>query len=458
MTDARTKKSQTAEVTDSNGDGVFPCPLPTSGRPVRSLDQDLRQGLAKAGCPLAPSVEERVQFETLLSELSSRFVNLTANEVDSQIEAGLRRIVECLGIDRSGFGELSANGRQFFVTHSYQVPGVPPAPRQDLFSLFPIYSEMIRQGKVVRVPDDLPAEATAEREYCRRVGLKFNLTIPLTLMGSVVGGIGFASFGSRRELPDELLPRLRLLGDVFSNALARKRADEALRDREQMLQVSQTQLRDLAARLLHAQEQERRRIAREMHDDWTQRLAVLGIDVARLERQLAPSGAALELIETIRKELVSLSEDVHGLSRQLHPAILDDLGLVEALRSECASLSRRGVLRVEYVSQLLPHPIPHDAALCAYRIAQESLRNVARHSGGREAAVSLLVDADELLLRIQDWGAGFDPRTVHHGPGLGLSSMAERVKLVQGKLAVRSAPGEGTTIEVRLPLVENPSA
>lgn len=458
MTDSEPKKSQTAELTDSNGDGGFPCPLSTSDLPVRSLDQGLRLGLAETGCPLAPSVEERVQFETLLAELSSRFINLTATEVDAQIEAGLRRIVECLGIDRSGFGELSADGRQFFVTHSYQVPGVPPTPKRDLFSLFPVYAGMIRQGKVVRVPDDLPPQATAEREYCQRVGLRYNVTIPLTLMGSVVGGIGFASFGSCRELPDELLPRLRLLGDIFCNALARKRADEALRDKEQMLQVSQRQLRDLAAKLLHAQEQERRRIAREMHDDWTQRLAVLGIELARLQEQLVPSGTALELIESIRKELVSLSEDVHGLSRQLHPAILDDLGLVEALRSECASLSRRDVLQVEYISQALPHPIPPDAALCAYRIAQESLRNVAKHSRGREAVVSLLVGADELLLRIQDWGAGFDPRTVHHGPGLGLSSMAERVKLVRGTLAVRSAPGEGTTIEVRLPLAEHPLA
>ena len=164
--------------------------------------------MADAGCPLAPSFEERVQFESLLSELSSKFVNLAASEVDSQIESGLRRIVEFLGIDRSGFGEVSADGRQFIVTHSYQLPGVPPSPRLNLHSLFPTYAEMIRQAKVVRVPDDLPPEATAERDYCRQVGLQYNVTIPLTVMGSVVGGIGFASFRSNRRLPDELIPRL----------------------------------------------------------------------------------------------------------------------------------------------------------------------------------------------------------------------------------------------------------
>ena len=136
------------------------------------------------------------------------------------------------------------------------------------------------------MPDDLPPEATEEREYCLQTGMKSNVTIPLMVMGSTVGGIGFSSFRSHRILPDELIPRLRLVGDIFTNALARKRADEALSAKEQLLRQAKDGLRQLNTKLLVSQEEERSRIAREMHDDWTQRLAILGIDAAKLENQL----------------------------------------------------------------------------------------------------------------------------------------------------------------------------
>lgn len=437
-----------------NVQAEVPCPLDTSSEKIDLLTSDKCRELASAGCPVAEQVQNRLKFEALLAELSARFVNARANQVDSQIEWGLRRIVEHLQIDRSGFGEVSADGHQFVVTHSYQLPGLPSAPKGNLHDLFPSYAEMIRDGKVVRVPNDLPPEATAEREYCRQIGLRHSLTIPLAVMGAVVGGIGFASFRSTRELPDELIPRLRLVGDIFTNALARKRADVALLNQEKLIRNSHRQLRDLASKLLHAQEQERRRIAREMHDDWTQRLAVLGIEAAKLKPHISHSQAASELLQAICDELVSLSEDVHGLSRQLHPAILEDLGLVEALRSECASYARRTGFSVQYIPQDISIPIPADAALCAYRVVQESLRNAAKHSGTQEAFVSLAVLEDELVLRVRDQGNGFVPHEMQ-GAGIGLSSMEERVNLVRGKLSILTAPGTGTTVEVRLPITES---
>src|SRR4029079_9041600 len=136
-----------------------------------------------------------------------------------------------------------------------------------------------------------------------------------------------------------------------------------------------------------------------------------------------------------------LAEDVHALSRQLHPSILDDLGLVEALRSECASFSRREEIAVDYRPEKVPANLPKDIALCIYRVAQEALRNVAKYAGSKEASVTLVVAGPELLLRIQDRGAGFDPESVHSQPGLGLSSMAERVRLIEGKFVITSARG-----------------
>jgi signal transduction histidine kinase len=416
---------------------------------------DLCGILGAIGCPLAPRVEERLRFETLLADLSATFINLPPGEADLQIESALRRLVEFLDVDRGGLAEVLADQKKMVVTHSYHVPGVPLLPRMILDEQLPWYARTIQAGEVFRVarlPDDLPAQATHEREYCLQVGLKSHLMIPLKVMNSVVGAIGFGSFRGHRDWPDELIRRLRLVGEIFTNALARKRTDEALRAREQSLRQTREGLRRLAARLLHAQEEERRRIAREMHDDWTQRLAVLGIDLARLEKQLGTPETALPLVRTMQEQLVTLSEDMHALSRQLHPSILDDLGLVEALRSECASFSRRERVTAHYRPEGVPTTVPRDVALCVYRVAQEALRNVARHAGANETWVSLVTSDPELVLCVQDKGAGFDAAGVRSQPGLGLSSMAERVRLIQGTLSVTSAPGRGTTVEVRVPL------
>jgi signal transduction histidine kinase len=208
-----------------------------------------------------------------------------------------------------------------------------------------------------------------------------------------------------------------------------------------------------AAKLLRVQEEERRRIAREMHDDWSQRLALACIDLVKLERHIGAPEIALALLRTVREQLVRLSEDVHSLSRQLHPSILDDLGLVEALRSECVSFSRREGIAVSYRPGAVPPAVSKDVALCVYRVAQEALRNVAKHATANETQVVLAATGPELVLRVEDDGVGFDAAAVRAGPGLGLVSMEERVRLVRARLTIVSAPGRGTTVEVRAPVV-----
>jgi signal transduction histidine kinase len=392
-----------------------------------------------------------LRFETLLVELSAAFVNLPASQVDCQIESALRQLVALLGVERGGLAELMIYRNQLVITHSHHTPGAPLLPRIIVKEQLPWYTKMILEGEVLRfsrLPEDAPPEAMAEREYCQRVGLKSHLMIPLKMMGLVVGAIGFGSFHRYRDWPDDLIQRLRLVGEIFTNALARKRADQSLWQ-------ARESLRRLAAKLLHAQEEERRRIAREMHDDWTQRLALLGIDIAKLEHHIGTPKKALPLLRTMQEQLVELSEDVHALSRQLHPSILDDLGLVEALRSECAGFSRRESIAVDYRAEEVPTNLPKAAALCVYRVAQEALRNLAKHAAVDEAWVTLEAIGPELLLRVEDKGVGFDPAGGHSQPGLGLSSMEERVRLIQAKLSVTSAPGSGTTVEVRVPLARS---
>ena len=193
------------------GDGSVLCPLSVLSCELYQLNSDLCDSLDAAGCPIATDVVKRLQFETLLSEVSSAFVNVSAREVDSQIEGSLRRIVEFLGLDRCGLGEVSGDRKEILVTHSYQLPGIPTSANIMLDSEFPIYAKMVHQGLVIRLPDDLPSDAFREREYIARSGLRSNLTIPLLEMGAVVGGIGFTSYRSNRVLSDDLIPSLRLL-------------------------------------------------------------------------------------------------------------------------------------------------------------------------------------------------------------------------------------------------------
>jgi PAS domain S-box-containing protein len=220
---------------------------------------------------------------------------------------------------------------------------------------------------------------------------------------------------------------------------------------------AEEEIQALAGRLLSAQEEERRWVARELHDDVTQRLAVLAIEMAKLERQL-PKGqqAVRQRLQALHEQLVTLSTDVHGLSRKLHPSILEDLGLEDALSAECFRLSQPGGLRVVFTNEHVPEAIPRHIALCLYRVAQEALHNVLKYAQAREVQVVLSGKGDGIRLRLHDDGVGFDLAQVRRKGGLGLASMRERLRLIDGRLTIRTRPGAGTHIEVWVPLTEQP--
>ncbi|MHC4323354.1 MAG: PAS domain-containing protein [Planctomycetota bacterium] len=232
-----------------------------------------------------------------------------------------------------------------------------------------------------------------------------------------------------------------------------KQAEQALRKSESELRKSQENLRFLTGKLLTVQEEERRLLAREMHDDLTQQLALLAIEAGKLEQQLESSPDMLrDKLRQMKEQMVKLSANVHDISRQLHPAILDDLGLVDAIKSECINFSKRVGILVKYEPMHIPEAIPKDVALCIYRIMQESLRNIAKHANVKEAEVLLAGTNYGLRLCVKDNGVGFDPLSVRGKGGLGLASMEERVRLIQGEILIQSKSGQGTTIELRIPL------
>jgi PAS domain S-box-containing protein len=223
-----------------------------------------------------------------------------------------------------------------------------------------------------------------------------------------------------------------------------------VRDITERLQVERT-ARELSGRLIAAQEAERARLARELHDDITQRLACLAIDAGRIEYGLG-GAERNETMGDLRDRLVRLSEDVHSLSYKLHPALIEDLGLPDALKAECERFSRHESLPVDVKLEGIPTKLPPDTGLCLFRVTQEALRNVARHAHAKAAAVSLRPLDGGLQLAVTDTGVGFDPGVHRHRPSLGLASMRERVRLVGGELDIESAPGHGTSIVAWVPV------
>ncbi|MCI0622556.1 MAG: PAS domain S-box protein [Acidobacteria bacterium] len=226
----------------------------------------------------------------------------------------------------------------------------------------------------------------------------------------------------------------------------------AQRQMEETIRESHDELRQLTARLISAQEGVYKHLSRELHDVFSQKLAMLGMHVSELERKLSAGVSTEEGLGPVGEQISSLASEIHGISRRLHPAILDDLGLAVALKNECLAFSREHGIEVKFHAESVPISLSGDVALCLYRIAQESLNNIQKHAETNEARVTLTGDPGEIVLSIEDFGKGFDPNEVRGKGGLGLVSMEERVRLVDGELTIQSKPGDGATIQVRVPL------
>jgi len=218
--------------------------------------------------------------------------------------------------------------------------------------------------------------------------------------------------------------------------------------------LAEAALRDLGGRLIAAHEDERARIARELHDDLSQRMALLSISLEQYIEQMPE--LPLTGRQTLRDilELASaVSADIHSLSHQLHSSKLDTLGLVGAIEALCKEFSRQHHLRINFVHDGIQLQLPKDVTLCLFRIAQEALRNVAKHSGAVEADVELSGQRDRIDLCVSDPGIGISAESAKGGRGLGLVSMRERLRLVGGQLTIESKPSHGgTRVLVRVPL------
>jgi signal transduction histidine kinase len=224
---------------------------------------------------------------------------------------------------------------------------------------------------------------------------------------------------------------------------------------QQALQQSQQDLRALTGRILAVQDEERRRISRELHDDINQRLALLALRVQAAEKQLDPlSDDVHGQIAKIHEDLVMLSNDVRHMAYRFHPSILDDLGLDAALQRTLDEFTGHTKIKTLFVSQPLPPTLSKEIATAAYRVVQECLSNVVRHAQATRVEVELTVEGQHMELTIRDNGRGFDRGAgglKRHG--LGLVNVRERVLAVHGTCDLWSKPGAGTEVRVRTPLI-----
>lgn len=441
------------------------------GRQFSEINSSLFKVREEAGSPLSAPILESLRFATFLAELSATFVNVPADQVDAEIESALRQIVDFLGIDRSGFGEVSPCGKQLLISHSYELPGVPPSPRCIVDERLPWYAQAVWQGETLafsRLPDDMPPEAVAERAYCLHVGLKSQLTIPLKIMGSVVGGIGFASFRSYREWPVELVERLRLAGGIFTNALARKRADDALK-------LAEEQSRVLRDELAHATRQELvSHLASSVAHEVNQPFCAIASNAQ----------TALELIEIGDiEEVKSALQDIWSDAQRGSEIIGRIRSMVkkEEPRRSAASLAAI----IEELSPILSREAHAKGVTLQIELEAKDLRVLCDRVQLQQVVVNLFLNAIDavgaasvgppvVLIRtwaedaagahvsISDSGAGlsaddcekaFEPyfTTKQNGLGMGLSISRSIIAAHGGTLWATPAPGCGTTFQFRIP-------
>jgi PAS domain S-box-containing protein len=507
------------------------------------------------------SLVERLAFEHLVNDLSMTFINQPEDQLDATVKTILGRIAEFLKIDRIAVFGFSHERTDCVLISSW---------RSDAFQTltsttnqFPWQTKRLLRGESVLVSDlnELPEEASGEKEELGRIGAISLAAVPLKAGNQFCGCISFVSTKRRVIWTEGLVNQLQILAEILANALMRKRAHDerfrqaaivessddaiiskdlnrviltwnagaqrifgftqseavghpirllippelfdeecsilqklragarieqyetlrvtkggkkidvsltisAIRDSSGVLvgysqiarditerKTAEKELHDLSARLINAQEEERTHIARELHDDFSQRLALLSIGLGQLWKQLPePDIGSRDQLQEMWTRIKEISSDLHRLSHQLHSSKLDLVGLVPAVMGLCQEIRQKHDIQVEFTKHHIPSVIPKEVALCLFRVTQAAISNVVKHSEAKRVRVELFGTNNEIHLQIADNGVGFDPVIQSAAAGIGLIGMRERLRLLDGELTVQSVSGAGSTIQAQVPL------
>ena len=518
------------------------------------------------------SLARQLRFETLISDISSEFINLPLSEIELGIQRSLVRLRDFLGVDRISIFELAGNETSLRLRYSAAVEGMA-APHETLSrDDFPwLFAQIGRtEPVVISGLDDLPIDAKGERALFGKMSPRAVALFPLSVEQCVVGVLSFVMIRAARFWPTELQPQLKAASQVYANALARelsqkallesetrfrvmsdtapafiwtsdregkltylnKRAvnftgarveepngdgwynyihpddlKEALRAKERALQdrerfvreyrvrrsdgayrwmfdvgnprfdvegffvgfigsavditdqkLAREALEKVGGQLIAAQEKERSHIARELHDDICQRLAMLSLRIEKVTKGWSHGQVPVgDQLEQIWQQCSNLTGDVQALSHELHPSVLDNLGLVTAIKSFCREFSEQSGAAVHFSHADIPDSLTREVSLSFFRVVQEALHNAAKYSGVKQFEVNLQGKSDGLELQIVDRGMGFDVEDSKNMEGLGLVSMRERILMLSGKISIESKPNAGTRIRAYVPLTAKPA-
>lgn len=365
----------------------------------------------------------RTKFEGKPAILATAFDITAIKRAEQQLRARNMYLDALIANSPFGIVTKDEDNRVLFCNHAFE----------EMF----FYTQEELQGRYI---DDVIV-AQSDREEALRM-----------TQATLHGGVTHATAQRRRKdgtLIDVELHGIRILsGDMFVGAFAIYQDITERRRNEEKLQV-------LRNRLTRAQEEERSRIARDLHDDIGQRLALLTIDLEQIRRvSLNVSSALARELDMLGRTASEITTDVHNVSRRLHPSQVELLGLAPALHNFCREFAERNAMQIQFASAPLTCRLQDDASLCMFRVAQEAIRNVQKHSGSTQAFVELEEMPGWLRLRIIDQGIGFDPTAAESTQGLGLLSMEERLRSMGGELLVHSRPGGGTSIEASIPVTQ----
>lgn len=515
-------------------------------------------------------IHEDLSFEELLAYISAHLVSLPADKVDQGIEEALRTICEYAEIDQSSiFLREIGDPNTFVLSYVLRDPALPPPPpfKFTATDFFPWSNTKLIANEITYLPDTqaAPEEAAVDKASWKKYNVVSTLAIPLSTGGGrPMGFWGIDSTSKRREWPERLQKRLKIIASVFASTIERALTDRLLRESEARLRLAadtagvgfwtldvesgviwatnklqelfgldpddpfnvstllrivhpddrvpvqqaieamsrgeerkleyrivpstdtmhwvmssgnrqvfavdgrsllmgitfdtterrrnEEALRTLGARLIDAQEQERRRLARELHDNIGQQLALVSIGLAQLRADNQEHAEQCTRIEGLNKEMSHLVSEVQALSHRLHSPRLELLGLVPAITGLCREIRERQKVEIKFAETGVPKNLAPDVALALFRIVQESLHNALKYSGVSEFEVRLQGSATYIELEISDRGKGFNVNEAMRGPGLGLISMRERISALKGTLLIESQPNTGTQVNVRVPL------
>ena len=523
-------------------------------------------------------LERRFTIETLISEQSTLLSECSADQIDAEIKRGLNSILDAENADRASWFVIDESGATVRDTYAAQRSGVDDKTEFYCRSEMPWTTKTLLRGSPVVVSDlsEFPQEGHSDRQYLERAGVKSAAFIPSSPGNAAQGVLVIVCLVEHREWPKTLIDRLGVLGNIFSNALMRKRAQNALHESElrfqyvvkeapigialedmsgkilfanpalcDMLGYGTSEMRGmncsefaagsdeeedwdhfqemaagiipsyqiekrytrkdgrkiwgrlnvsmlrhdgiepmvlatveditekkaatedlkrthgelqlLTSRLFQTQEDERRRIARELHDDVGQRLSLLMMELDAMKNQVP-----IERTEDHKKlhdllgQMDELITDIHNMSHRLHSSKLQHLGLRVALKEVCRQVSNAHHVQIDLSADFLPVPLPEQVSLCFYRVAQEAVNNAIKHSGSPRVEVQLTSDDSMLKMRIKDFGVGFDP--AERGKGLGLVAMQERLRMIGGNLRIESSDHEGTELLAEVSLEGLPAS